>query len=138
MTTPQAMARRFADHPEAVAETLLLAERLAFDLTHDSAIATRAPRMRRPSASWPSCAARALRERYVGHRALAEAQARLTQELNVIDKLGLAGFFLLHHEMLELSRARSRARCAGPTHVRALLAPGRGRGIVGSPRWSAT
>ncbi len=35
MSTPEAMARRFADHPEAVRETLLLAERLTFDLTRD-------------------------------------------------------------------------------------------------------
>jgi error-prone DNA polymerase len=57
----------------------------------------------------------------------AEAQARLTQELNVIGKLGLAGFFLLHHEMLELSREVAR-EVRGPDSVRALLAPGRGRG----------
>src|SRR5271165_1461469 len=35
MSTPRAMAARFADHPEAVRETLLLAERLRFDLTRD-------------------------------------------------------------------------------------------------------
>ena len=35
MSSPQAMAARFADHPEAVHETLRLAERLSFDLTKD-------------------------------------------------------------------------------------------------------
>ena len=35
MTAPRAMASRFGDHPEAVAETLALAERLRFDLTKD-------------------------------------------------------------------------------------------------------
>src|ERR1700736_1766974 len=35
MSTPQARASRFADHPEAVRETLALAERLEFDLTKD-------------------------------------------------------------------------------------------------------
>jgi DNA polymerase III alpha subunit len=29
------MAARFAEHPEAVAETLSLADRLRFDLTHE-------------------------------------------------------------------------------------------------------
>jgi error-prone DNA polymerase len=127
MTTPQAMARRFADHPEAVRETLLLAERLTFDLTHD--LGYRYPGAEDATAERKLaelCSAR-LRERYVGHTALAEAQARLTQELNVIDKLGLAGFFLLHHEMLELSREVAR-EVRGPDSVRALLAPGRGRG----------
>jgi error-prone DNA polymerase len=127
MTTPQAMTRRFADHPEAVRETLLLAERLTFDLTHD--LGYRYPGAEDAAAEGKLaelCGAR-LRERYVGHTALAEAQARLTQELNVIDKLGLAGFFLLHHEMLELSREVAR-EVRGPDSVRALLAPGRGRG----------
>ena len=50
------------------------------------------------------CAAR-LHERYAATAMHAEADARLTQELNVIDRLGLAGFFLLHHEMLELPRS---------------------------------
>ena len=45
----------------------------------------------------------------------------------MIDKLGLAGFFLLHHEMLELAREVA-VEVRGPDSVRALLAPGRGRG----------
>jgi error-prone DNA polymerase len=57
----------------------------------------------------------------------AQARARLEQELRVIDRLGLAGFFLLHHEMLELSREVA-LEVRGPDSVRALLAPGRGRG----------
>ena len=129
MTTPQAMARRFADHPEAVRETLALAERLTFDLTHGPRLPlSRGPRTRAPSASWPSCAGRACTSATGSRtRPRAEAQARLTEELNVIGKLGLAGFFLLHHEMLELSREVAR-EVRGPDSVRALLAPGRGRG----------
>src|SRR5205807_9612089 len=57
----------------------------------------------------------------------AEAQARLAQELHVIGELGLAGFFLLHHDMLELSREVA-LEVRGRDSVRALLAPGRGRG----------
>ncbi len=127
MTTPQAMVRRFADHPEAVRETLALAERLTFDLTHD--LGYRYPGAEDASAARrlaELCGAR-LRERYGSAAALAEAQARLTQELNVIDKLGLAGFFLLHHEMLELAREVA-CEVRGPESVRAMLAPGRGRG----------
>ena len=45
----------------------------------------------------------------------------------MIDGLGLAGFFLLHHDMLELAReVACEVRAGDP--VRALLAPGRGRG----------
>jgi error-prone DNA polymerase len=127
MTTPQAMASRFADHPEAVAQTLALAERLTFNLDRD--LGYRYPGAEDTGAEHKLaelCAAR-LRERYAGSAAHAEAQARLTQELNVIGKLGLAGFFLLHHEMLELSREVA-VEVRGPESVRALLAPGRGRG----------
>jgi error-prone DNA polymerase len=127
MATPQAMARRFADHPEAVRETLHLAEQLSFDLTHD--LGYRYPGaeeegMERELAEL--CRVR-LHERYEGLATQGEAQSRLVEELNVIGKLGLAGFFLLHYEMLELSREVA-AEVRGPDSVRALLAPGRGRG----------
>ncbi len=57
---------------------------------------------------------------------------RLQQELRIIDKLGLAGFFVLHHEMLELAREVAvevrGAQNGGADSPRALLPPGRGRG----------
>src|SRR5258708_32886990 len=56
-----------------------------------------------------------------------EALARLEEELRVIETLGLAGFFLLHHDMLELAREVA-VEIRGPDSVRALLPPGRGRG----------
>ena len=127
MSTPQAMASRFADHPEAVRETLELAERLTFDLTRD--LGYRYPGADDEGAGRrlaELCAAR-LAERYRGSADAAEAQARLEQELRVIEELGLAGFFLLHHDMLELAREIA-LEVRGPDSVRALLAPGRGRG----------
>ncbi|HEX3693230.1 MAG TPA: error-prone DNA polymerase [Solirubrobacteraceae bacterium] len=127
MTTPQAMASRFADHPDAVAETLALAERLTFRLDQD--LGYRYPGAEDADAARKLaelCSAR-LQERYARSALHAEAQARLAQELKVIDKLELAGFFLLHHEMLELSREVA-VQVRGPDSVRALLAPGRGRG----------
>ena len=45
----------------------------------------------------------------------------------MIDRLGLAGFFLLHHDMLELAREVA-VQVRGRDTARALLAPGRGRG----------
>jgi error-prone DNA polymerase len=130
MSSPQAMASRFADHPEAVRETLLLAEQLNFDLTRD--LGYRYPGAEEEGASRrlaELCGVR-LEERYgdLGQQAARpEAQARLEEELRVIDRLGLAGFFLLHHEMLELAREVA-LEIRGPDSVRALLAPGRGRG----------
>jgi error-prone DNA polymerase len=127
MATPQAMASRFADHPQAVRETLLLAERLTFDLTQD--LGYRYPGAEDDSAERrlaELCAAR-LHERYDDLATFGEADARLAQELNVIGKLGLEGFFLLHYEMLELAREVA-AEVRGRDSVRALMTPGRGRG----------
>ena len=45
----------------------------------------------------------------------------------MIDTLGLAGFFLLHRDLLELAREVA-VEVRGPSSVRALLPPGRGRG----------
>jgi error-prone DNA polymerase len=127
MSTPRAMASRFADHPEAVTETLHLAERLTFDLTKD--LGYRYPGAEDHGAERrlaELCGAR-LEERFSASAARAEAQARLEEELRVISELELAGFFLLHHDMLELAREVA-LEVRGPDSVRALLAPGRGRG----------
>ena len=98
-----------------------------------SATAIRGPRTRAPRGAWPSCAgsgwqsATARARPRPRARRLGEAGARLEQELRVIERLGLAGFFLLHHDMLELAREVA-LEVRGPDSVRALLAPGRGRG----------
>ncbi|HEY4411664.1 MAG TPA: error-prone DNA polymerase, partial [Gaiellaceae bacterium] len=61
-----------------------------------------------------------------------DARARLDMELALIDELGLAGFFLLHWEVLELAREVA-LEVRGPGSMRHLLPPGRGRGSsVGS------
>ncbi|HEV2813463.1 MAG TPA: DNA polymerase III subunit alpha [Solirubrobacteraceae bacterium] len=136
LASPAAMAARFADHPEAVAETARLAETLRFDLTHDlgyrypgaedggadrrlaetcwSFFEQRYPRGDRSRA--PS--GRALRE---------EALDRLETELRLIAGLGLSGFFNLHHELLELAREVA-CEVRGPSVARQVLPPGRGRG----------
>ena len=134
LTTPQAMAARFADHPEAVAESQRLAETLTFDLTSD--LGYRYPGAEDASAGRALaevCQAR-FAERYPrGSAHHAEAKARLEEELRVIDELGLAGFFLLHRDLLELARevaveVRGRGGWEAGTNPRALLPPGRGRG----------
>ena len=133
MSSPRAMASRFADHPEAVAETLRLAERLRFDLTTDLGYRYPGAEEQGTSRRLAELCEQRLQERYgpgAPERARAahgEARERLADELRVIDKLGLSGFFLLHHEMLELAREVA-IEVRGPDSVRALLAPGRGRG----------
>src|SRR5271166_4127580 len=127
MSSPEAMARRFQEHPEAVRETLRLAEQLTFDL--DTDLGYRYPGAEDQGAERrlaELCGVR-LADRYTAPAGRAQASARLEEELRVIGDLGLAGFFLLHHDMLELAREVAR-EVRGPDSVRALLAPGRGRG----------
>jgi error-prone DNA polymerase len=77
---------------------------------------------------------RAFRERYRHEPAdlTHPARMRLDEELALIARIGLAGFFLLHHEVLELARDCAR-EVRGPGSPRHALPPGRGRGSsVGS------
>ena len=129
LASPAAMASRFSDHPDAVAETERLAERLRFDLSSD--LGYRYPGSEDEEAMRKLaelCQAR-LRERY--HDAAADvrrsAMGRLEQELRIIERLRLPGFFLLHHDLLELAREVA-LEVRGPDSGRGLLPPGRGRG----------
>ena len=128
LASPAAMAARFEDHPEAVAEACALAERLRFDLRVD--LGYRYPGSEDADADRrlaELCAARFDVRYPPGDRCRSEARGRLEEELRVIGGLGLAGFFLLHHELLELAREVA-AEVRGPDTARALLPPGRGRG----------
>jgi error-prone DNA polymerase len=127
LTSPGAMAARFAEYPEAVAETERLAERLRFDLTEQ--LGYRYPGSEDPGADaeLARICAHHLGERYAGNARLLEAQWRLEEELAIIRKLGLSGFFLLHRDLLELAREVA-AEVRGPESARNVLPPGRGRG----------
>jgi error-prone DNA polymerase len=127
LTSPAAMAARFAEYPEAVEESGRLAERLCFDLTEQLGY-------RYPGSEDPGADAELARlcnhhlgERYRGSARLLEAQWRLEEELATIRKLDLSGFFLLHRDLLELAREVA-AEVRGPESARAVLPPGRGRG----------
>jgi error-prone DNA polymerase len=136
LLAPDDAAARFPEDADAAARTCELAQRLEFDLTEELGY------------SYPDfsdgtdpaivqlariCNA-AFGERYARAkpRLRSQARARLDEELALIEQLGLAGFFLLHWEVLELAR-----KCAlevrGPGSMRHVLPPGRGRGSsVGS------
>jgi error-prone DNA polymerase len=132
---PEEMRERFVDDRDAVHRTTELAERLEFDLTEE--LGYRYPdfsdgeepaivQLRRVCES-------AFVERYNdlnGHKR--RVRRRLEEELALIDELGLAGFFLLHWEVLELAREVA-FEVRGPGSMRHVLPPGRGRGSsVGS------
>src|SRR5436309_11791473 len=127
LAPPEAMAARFAEHPDAVEESGRLAERLRFDLT--CALGYRYAGSEDGSADrrLAELCRTLLGERYAGRRTRGEAERRLEQELSIIRSLGLAGFFLLHRDLLELAREVA-VEVRGPDSARSLLPPGRGRG----------
>jgi error-prone DNA polymerase len=135
LMAPGEPAERFPSDRDAVERSAELAERLEFDLTED--LGYRYPDFSESGEpairQLARVCNRAFEERYGdanGHKR--RARQRLEEELKLIDELGLAGFFLLHWEVLELAR-----ECAlevrGGSLARHVLPPGRGRGSsVGS------
>ncbi len=129
---PIEMRELFADLPEATRETLRIAERCRFDLT--ASLGYRPP-AREADADLELrelCAAH-LDDRYPPASPWRrEAEERLATELGLIRRHGLAGFFLLHREILELARDVALG-VRGADAARNVLPPGRGRGSsVGS------
>jgi error-prone DNA polymerase len=136
LLSPADAAARFPDDRDAVRATVELAERLEFDITRE--LGYRYPDFSEGEEPADSQLAglcrRALEERYrhapSGLRRRAES--RLHEELELISYLGLAGFFLLHWEVLELAREVAE-QVRGRGSPRNSLPPGRGRGSsVGS------
>src|SRR4051812_9053200 len=127
LAPPEAMARRFADHPEAVHESGRLAERLAFDLTSDLGYQYPGAEDDQADRKLAEICKHVIADRYAGRATLARAHARLDEELKLIRTLGLSGFFLLHRDLLELAREVA-VEVRGPSTARAVLPPGRGRG----------
>jgi len=135
LLAPEAAAGRFPDDLDAVARTAELAERLEFDLTEE--LGYRYPdfsdRDEPAIAQLTGVCNHAFEARYGGangHKR--KARTRLDEELALIGDLGLAGFFLLHWEVLELAKDVAR-EVRGRDSPRHALPPGRGRGSsVGS------
>src|SRR5438034_6805650 len=117
---------------DAAARTREVADRCTFDLTQE--LGYRYPDFSDgPDPADVQLRAICEREfaaRYQPSNNLLQAKERLGEELALIARLGLAGFFLLHWEVLELAR-----ECAlevrGPGSPRHVLPPGRGRGSSG-------
>src|SRR6266545_3072586 len=136
LLAPDQAAERFPDDLEAVARTGELATRLDFDLTQE--LGYRYPdfsdRDEPAIAELSRVCNAAFEARYGGANTLRVlcSRARLDEELALIGEPGLAGFFLLHWEVLELAAEVAR-EVRGRESPRHSLPPGRGRGSsVGS------
>ena len=127
LAPPEAMAARFADHPEAVHESGRIADRIRFDISSD--LGYQYPGAEDGSADrrLAELCKSVIDSRYAGRSTHAKAHARLDEELKLIRTLGLSGFFILHRDLLELAREVA-VEVRGPSTARAVLPPGRGRG----------
>jgi error-prone DNA polymerase len=141
--SPEEMLERFSSDRAAAERSAALAERLQFDLTQELGYSYPDFSDGAESAiqQLGRICAHALEERYENpsynlsqgsQRLVREARRRLEDELGLIEELGLAGFFLLHREVLELAREAA-LEVRGRDSPRRFLPPGRGRGSsVGS------
>ncbi len=135
LRSPELQARRFSEFPGAVANTLRIAERCRFDLTQD--LGYRLPEPPVPvghsADSWlEACCRRELLRRYPPSERPA-AESRLAEELELIRRHGLAGFFLVYRDVLELAREVAQEVRGAAPRGQVNLPPGRGRGSsVGS------
>ncbi len=133
LRSPDEMAALFRDRPDAVANTLAIAERCAaFDLTKDLGYTfpdfRGAERLTAPNALAELCRAK-LEEFYPPdspHRT--EADSRLEHELRLVAHHGLCGFFLVYHDLFQLAREVAADVRRGTRRATGNLLPGRGRG----------
>src|SRR5207302_8216977 len=130
---PEEVEALFPYCPVAVANTLVLAERCrGFDLTRDLGYrfpdfhgAELAPA---PRALAELCRAR-LEERYpIDSLHRGEAERRLADELRLVERHGLSGFFLVYHDLFDLAREVAADVRHGSRRAAGNLLPGRGRG----------
>ncbi len=124
------MERLFAERPDAVSNTLRVAERCGFDLSTD--LGYRLPKPDVPTGYTPQsflerlCREAAMR-RYGGFSA--QVESRLAEEFKLIEHLNLAGFLLLYREIALLAQRIMEERgLAGPETPVEERPPGRGRG----------
>ncbi|HSM61288.1 MAG TPA: hypothetical protein VK849_10845, partial [Longimicrobiales bacterium] len=133
LAEPWEMRHRFRSRPEALANSVLIAERCAaFDLTedlgyefpdfegsaHGGALETLAA----------VCLAEIARRYPAGSAEERDAEERLHTELRLVDLHGLAGFFLVYRDIMDLAREVAAELRAGAPRARSGLPPGRGRG----------
>jgi error-prone DNA polymerase len=120
----------FRDQPEAIVNTERIAERCQFDLTRD--LDYRFPDYPAPPGETPQSYLRKICQQAAAlryQRFGPEVEQRLDEELALVERHGLAGFFLIHREILQLAQQVAEEVKGRPYHG----PPGRGRGSsVGS------
>ncbi|UCC64842.1 MAG: error-prone DNA polymerase [Anaerolineae bacterium] len=112
LKSPQEMATLFADLPQALRNTLAIAERCDVSLDFS---AQRLPDFPVPQGHTPASTLQALCEAALPCKfdpITPRASAQLAHELAVIERTGLAGYFLVVWDIVRFARARG-IRCQG-------------------------
>ncbi len=139
---PQIVAELFAAYPEAIANTQRIAQRCAaFNLANHRDLGYDFPDFTRKAGEQESSAddvlaafcARKFDERYPPDRTdadlRAKAQHQLADELKLVSKHKLGGFFLIYRDLQEqATEVAQRVRGIGTIRGGSGLPPGRGRG----------
>ena len=130
LKTPAQMERLFRHRPDALANTLRIAERCGFDLSTDLGYQLPSPDV--PQGYTPDSFLRRLCYEAAVRRygsISRQVDERLRTELELIRKHGLAGFLLLYREIaLVAQRIVHERGLAGPETPLEERPPGRGRG----------
>jgi error-prone DNA polymerase len=136
LRSPQEQAQRFdATHPQAAANSVRIARRCNFDLTADLGYRLPSPQLedgdRTPLQQLEHICRERQMERYAASPPAEqrEAEQRLADEITLVAKHDLAGFFLIYHQIFQLAKEVA-TEIRGPSAGRnqANLPPGRGRG----------
>ena len=127
------MRHRFRSRPEALTNTLLIAERCAaFDLTEDLGYEfpdfQGSERGSAITALAAICLARISELYEPGSAQERDAEERLHTELSLVDLHGLGGFFLVYRDIMNLAREVGAEVRGDSPRARSGLPPGRGRG----------
>jgi error-prone DNA polymerase len=136
--SPWEVEHRFESRPEAITNTLLIAERCsAFDITED--LGYEFPDFEGSShrSSIKGAALETLAQICLakigelyepGSAEQRDAEARLDTELGLVDLHGLAGFFLVYRDIMQLAAEVARDVRGQAARASSGLPPGRGRG----------
>ncbi len=129
LKSPEEMASLFADYPDGLANSIRIAERCRFDLTRDLGYHFPdypVPEGETVDSHLERICYEAARERY--GRITPQVDARLREELTMVRKRGLSGFFLVYGRLLEMAREEAAKVRGDSPRALAGLPPGRGRG----------
>lgn len=105
--SPDEMKETFADFPEAVENTLKIAESCRLELTWDEYLLPKYPLpegYNDPAVYLDDLARQGLDKRFTERTA--ELETRLEYELSVINRMGFAGYFLICKDFIDYARLR--------------------------------